>query len=221
MIAVPNEITDELLQTVSTQFVCKRLPVPTWKHPTGNAVLLRSASFQNVAPKKTSSSNILHPVGSSASHGITHPVVQTYLSSILHITRATVDGNKSQNNTLQNLVSVLPETIDFESGDGMTGDMQGQDNAQSTVTGNFKSYLPKSVSESNLDNSPSTKVKKLTSGTSDSEIQLNDIVIEGQDGPGSPRAINWEDMGNNPPSTSPIPAIPEEVHDKVHLHKSR
>ena len=73
------------------------------------------------------------------------------------------------------------------------------------------SYIPKPGGESNPDNSPSTKVKKLTSGASDSEIQLNDIVIEGRDGPSSPRAIDWESMGNNPASTSPISAIPEEV----------
>lgn len=207
MIAVPNEITDEHLPTVSAQFLCKRLPVATWKHPTGNAVLLRSASFQNAAPKKQSGSNIALG-GSSASPGITHPVVQNYLNSILNITRATVDDKKY--NTLQNLVSVLPETVEFESGDVSTGDTPCQDSAQ-TTTGYFKSYLPKPVSESNPDNCPSGKVKKLTSGTSDSEIQLNDIVIEGHDGPGSPRAIDWEAMGSNQPSTSPTPTIPEEV----------
>ena len=148
-----------------------------------------------------------------ANNGVSHAAVQTYFNSILHITRSTVDENKCPNNTLQSMVSFLPETIDFESGDVPASDVQSQGNVQNTQSSasDFKSYLSKPIVCSNPDSSSSAKVKKMNSSVSDSEIQLNDIVIEGRDGPGSPRAIDWEAMGNTQPGTSPIPVIPEEV----------
>ena len=185
------------------------MPVATWRHPKNNAVILRSASFQNATTKKISSSNIVNAAQALGSSGVSHTIVQTYLNSILHISRSVVDDNKHQNNTLQSIVSALPDTVEFDTGDVPEG-QGGVHNAQTSAV-DFKSNLPKLISGATPESSSPAKVKKVNSSVSDSEIQLNDIVIEGRDGPGSPRAIDWEAIGNTQTGTSPVPVIPEEV----------
>ena len=166
---VPVKVEDESLPTVAAQFRHNRFPVVTWKHPNGQAVLLRSGSFvpQPSSTKGVSITNLMNvnaakqaaKLAASSTDdkaqnntkgvGVYNTYVENYLYHFLHI-----DKDKLPTSDLLSQISVPPQMMEFEkymslkrSSDSIdSGDANGSaqpHRTRSATIGAFKSGVGK------------------------------------------------------------------------------
>lgn len=139
VLVVPESASDDTLISVASQFQHNRFPVVTWKHPTRQAVLLRSSSFlpSSSSPKLGPLSNIQNtvlqgkhkfmgvggkfgvvnkdkgtPQGNLGGTGVFNIDVGGYIRGIINLSQNY--RRKQQKSNLLQEISCAPETMHFD-----------------------------------------------------------------------------------------------------------